>query len=589
MSIDERVKNTPQCDWPVVDSERSGAGKFLALYGGEHIAATEFVIGAALAQYGCSASDILIGLLVGNLLATLLFALLCAPIGVRTGLTLYTYLGKVVGVKVQKLYNIIFGIGFAAIAALGISVSATAIRRVLNAPIQHEWYPTSIKFVLIVLVLGAVVVIVAANGFNAVSKFSTKCVPWMICLFALGFVCVLPQVAEATGFGSIRSAGDVYRLLNERIWTGTVPEGAAKLGIGHVIAFAVVCNLAVHLGLNDMSIFRYAKSEKYGYTPAIGMFVGHYFAWISAAVMGATAAALLNTDLMLLDSGEVTFTVLGYAGLLGVVIAGWTTANPTIYRVALSFNNVFSKFTYKQMTYIMGSIITVIACFPAVQRAATVINYCGLLVIGMGAVCVADYIIFPKIGYTRYWNLYKKNDLNWAALVSWGLSIACFALLLIWEPIHQNFWFIPVYLLPIISYTVLAGRMGAGEKYPEQEREQEAYEKALLKYVTENRAEPVKAEKTAMIKGLDCIRYMMLACMFLVGFAFWTGSIDTDTMKAGEAAATALYFVFTIIAFVLEEKQEVKLLNNEEIEYENNDIRLDRASDDGACAQSCAE
>ena len=142
-----------------------------------------------------------------------------------------------------------------------------------------------------------------------------------------------------------------------------MPASGKKLGIIHVIGFAWTCNVVLHLGLNDMSALRYAKSPKYGYISAVGMFVGHYFAWISAGIMGATAAAILNTDLGLLDSGEVTFTVLGYAGLLGVVIAGWTTANPLIYRVTLFYN--------------------------IVQRAADILTYQGILVVGIGAICTA--------------------------------------------------------------------------------------------------------------------------------------------------------------------------------------------------------
>lgn len=69
----DRVKATPHPDWPVADKELSGLGSFIGLYGGEHIAATEFVIGATLVQYGCTASDILIGLLIGNFLAVLCF------------------------------------------------------------------------------------------------------------------------------------------------------------------------------------------------------------------------------------------------------------------------------------------------------------------------------------------------------------------------------------------------------------------------------------------------------------------------------------------------------------------------------------
>ena len=86
----DRVRATPRCDWPVADKEQSGIGSFIGLYGGEHIAATEFVIGATLVQYGCTASDILIGLFIGNLLAVLSFTFFCAKIATDTRLSLYS-------------------------------------------------------------------------------------------------------------------------------------------------------------------------------------------------------------------------------------------------------------------------------------------------------------------------------------------------------------------------------------------------------------------------------------------------------------------------------------------------------------------
>lgn len=558
MDIMQKVKNTPKCDWPVADKELSGAGRFFGLYGGEHIAATEFVIGATLVQYGCTATDILIGLAIGNLLATLSFALLCAPLATDTRLSLYSYLYRVVGKKVQKIYNLIFGIGFGVLGATGICISASAIRRIFDIPIQHEWYPTSIKFVIVVLVLGAVIILIAANGFDGVSKFSESCVPWMIVLFGLGFLCVLPQLAEATGSGQIRSLADAFHLLDTQVWAAQETADGNRLGIIHVAAFAWTCNVALHLGLNDMSVLRYAKTPKYGFISAVGMFIGHYFAWISAGIMGATASVLLNTDLGLLDSGEVSFTVLGYAGLLGVVIAGWTTANPTIYRVALSFNSVFPQFTYKKMTYIVGAVITVLSCFPIVQSADDVLTYLGLMVEGMGAICITEHFIFPKIGYTRYWNLYKKSSLNWAALISWGLSLLFFITMLITRPIHQNFWFIPTFIIAMVSYIILAGLMGAKGDYKAEEKEEMEYEAALQDYVNSQEEEIPKEEKTTSTRILGCLGYVALACMLVTGCVFWTGAISAELLKTLETGFTAAYFVFVIIKTYLERSVKIR-------------------------------
>jgi len=35
--------------------------------------------------------------------------------------------------------------------------------------------------------------------------------------------------------------------------------GQEKLGFWHILFFAWFCNLAMHIGLSDMAVFRYAK------------------------------------------------------------------------------------------------------------------------------------------------------------------------------------------------------------------------------------------------------------------------------------------------------------------------------------------
>lgn len=350
--------------------------------------------------------------------------------------------------------------------------------------------------------------------------------------------------------------GDVFELLNHYVWPKQAVGTGESLGIIHVAAFAWTVNVALHLGLNDMSVLRYAKSSKYGYISAVGMFVGHYFAWIGAGIMGATASMLLDTDLALLDSGEVTFSVLGYAGLLGVMIAGWTTANPTIYRVTLSFNAIFKKLDYKKMTYITGSIITLAACFPCIQRASDVLTYLGLLVAGMGAVCIAEHLVFPKIGYTRYWNLYRGNDINWAALLAWGLSLIFFVVMLITNPIHQNFWFIPTFLIAFVSYIILAGSMGAKEKYPDKEQEELEYEKKLQEYVNCQPLETEQKTSPRASKILTNISYAILGCMLGGGVFYGMGYLSVEIMKNGEFVFTLLYFTCSIMAFAIERRGE---------------------------------
>ena len=74
---------------PVTENKLHGVGKFVGMYAGEHVAGTEFIIGPLFVAHGVTAPDLFLGLLIGNVLAVLSWAFLCAPIAVRTRLTLY--------------------------------------------------------------------------------------------------------------------------------------------------------------------------------------------------------------------------------------------------------------------------------------------------------------------------------------------------------------------------------------------------------------------------------------------------------------------------------------------------------------------
>ena len=69
---------------PVDDANLKPGRYFAGLFAGEHVAGTEFVIGAFFVLHGVALGDLLLGLLVGNLLAVLSWTYICAPIAVRT-------------------------------------------------------------------------------------------------------------------------------------------------------------------------------------------------------------------------------------------------------------------------------------------------------------------------------------------------------------------------------------------------------------------------------------------------------------------------------------------------------------------------
>lgn len=561
-----QAEAVPECDWPVSEKKLSGVGNFLGLYGGEHIAATEFVFGATLVTWGCPASEIFLGLFIGNILAVLTFTFLCATIATSTRLTLYSYLKKILGSYAQKFYSLVWGICSTALAASGICVSATAIREVLGISIQREWYPTSIGFVAIVVVLGIIVTTVAANGFEAVAKFSSTCVPWMIIIFFIGALVALPQLASAMGV-SIHSLGDIWGILNSSVGSGSGMPGAEKIGIGHVICFAWLTNLAWHAGLNDMGLFRFAKNYKFGFISAIGMFVGHFFAWIMVAIMGAAAAAMLNTSLTLLDPGAVTNTVFGMTGICAVIVAGWTTANPTIYRAALSINSLLPKCTRKQVTYMIGGLMTLAACFPAMTDIGSVVQILGWSVVGVGAICITEHYLFPKIGYTRFWSLYKEMNINWAAVITWAVSVIFVFAMLQTGALHRNFIFIPEYLISVVCYVVLAGVFGAKGDYAKEQAEEEKLQKDLKELADRNAEEEIKENESIEIKNaglanvLRSVSFAALAGILIVAFMGFTGAMTIAVFKTAAFIFTIIYFLLNGTATYIKFKNEASVLS----------------------------
>ena len=280
---------------PVANNKLHGWKHFAGLYAGEHVAATEFVIGATFVALGAATKDILLGLLIGNLLAMCSWWLLTAPIAVETRLSLYNYLNKIAGNSMTKLYNWANVAIFSVISAAMITVSSTAVRFLFNIPAQLNWYPSSFWFVLIVIAMGSIVVLVAMYGFSTVADFSKVCAPWLFVIFIAGSFNLFPGLSfHVLGDTAITNWSDFIAIGDSSIWTGFTGSGEKGIGLLEVIGFAWAANSITHFGLIDMAIFRFAKRKRYGLLSGVGMFFGHYIAWISAGIMGAGAAIICN-------------------------------------------------------------------------------------------------------------------------------------------------------------------------------------------------------------------------------------------------------------------------------------------------------
>ena len=522
---------------PVAATGLEGSLYFAGLYAGEHVAATEFVIGASFVSWGASTADVLLGLLLGNLLAVLSWGLVCAPIAVKTRLTLYWYARRIIGARLTSVYNVLNALLFAILAGAMITVSASAVRLLFDIPPQTHWYPNDIRFVFVVLFVGAVVVSIAIWGFDRLAWFSTVCSPWLLLMFVVGALATLPALAASVpDVGRIESWTDFLRVADERIWTGVPPAGAEPLSFWHLAMFAWVCNISMSLGLADMAILRYARRSAYGFHSFWGMFLGHYVAWICAGIMGAAAALAAQQPLHTLDSGAVGFYSLGIAGALAVVIAGWTTSNPTIYRAGLALQAVTPDWPRWKVTLALGGATTLVACFPFVfTRLLDFVGVYGMLLAPVGGIVVAEHVWIRGNETIPETSVRETNS---AATIAWAVSVGLALLLWLSDSVHLFFLGVPAWLLAGVLYVALS-RAGSSDAAEPTELSPVAQPTAIAGDASTASPRPRVAGLTAAFAWSGCL-----------ALAWWVAASPAggwearfESYRAPLLALTAIYFV----------------------------------------------
>jgi len=425
----------------VPDRALKGPKSFWGMYAGEHTAGTEFMIGPLFVAYGVGAGDLILGLLLGNLAAVLTWRFLTTPISIRTRYTLYHKLEKICGRGLVSVYNLSNGLLFCFLAGAMVTVSATAVGVPfpdVKMPGFDDMMPTGFAWSSVVVVIGVAMTLVAVRGYAFVARVANYAAPWLFLIFVACALVTLPKLDS--------------RALND-IWTG-IPQGDnPKIGFWGVFFFAWFCNAAMHLGMSDMSVLRYAKKPSCGWAPAAGMYLGHCIAWICASLLfayqiqkhGAAATPA---------PGPMVFEAVGWAGLVCVVIAGWTTANPTIYRAGLAFQGIVPKSSRTVTTIIAGTICTIAGLFPAfAMKLLDFVGIYGMVLAPVGAIIVVDVFLADKLGIARDPAERFGIVFNPAALLAWVL------------PAAAGFWAFKHYAMPLPTYATLPVWIGSGVLY----------------------------------------------------------------------------------------------------------------------------
>ena len=443
----------------VPENKLKGWLSFLGMYAGEHAAGTEFIIGPLFLTTGVSAFDLIVGLLFGNLMAVLSWRFLTAEIAVKNRLTLYFQLEKITGKKLVTVYNLANGVLFCFLAGSMITVSATAVGIPfgMEMPKLTDTMPNGTMWIVIVILIGLVISLIAAKGFNIVSKAAN----WMSPLIVAGFFIAGIVALNQLGVGSF---SDFWNIWGE----GSDPfPGQVKYTFWHVFFWSWFANAAMHIGMSDLSVFRFAKKPSSGWTTAAGMYVGHYMAWISAALLYAVyiqspeAQALLSSgQAPAVAPGPLAYNAIGVFGILVVLLAGWTTANPTIYRAGLAFQAILPKASTFWVTIIAGTIATVAGIFPAfAMKLLDFVALYGFVLAPIGAVIVFEHFFAKRAGIEINYAEKAGINFNFAVLIAWALSFGIFYYISVKEGVFLSFVTLPAWITCGVLYLVLSKRL----------------------------------------------------------------------------------------------------------------------------------
>jgi len=433
-----------------------GWKSFLGMYAGEHAAGTEFMIGPLFLTAGVSAFDLLVGLLLGNFMAVLCWRYLTAEIAVKNRLTLYYQLEKICGPKLVVFYNVANGVLFCFLAGAMITVSATAVGVPLqmDMPKLTDTLPNGPMWIMTVIIIGIIITLIAARGYDSVSKAANWMSPWIVLAFlACGFV-ALQQLG-------VKSISDFIAIWGE----GTDPfPGQIKYTFWHVFLWSWFCNAAMHIGMSDLTVFRYAKKASSGWTTAAGMYVGHYIAWIAACLLYAAylqtpeaLAFINNNEAPPVAPGPLAYNAIGFLGIIAVILAGWTTANPTIYRAGLAFQSIFPKLSTFWVTVIAGMLATISGLFPAfAMKLLGFVALYGFILAPVGAVIVFEHFGAERIGIRKNYAEWAGIPFNHAVFLAWGLSFGFFYFISSYWGIFLSFLTLPAWIMCGVLYLVIS-------------------------------------------------------------------------------------------------------------------------------------
>ena len=140
-----------------------------------------------------------------------------------------------------------------------------------------------------------------------------------------------------------------------------------------------------------------------------------------------------------------------------MVLAGWTTANPTIYRAGLAFQAVLPKTSTFWVTIIAGAVATIAGLFPAfAMKLLDFVALYGFILAPVGAVIVFEHFFAEKMGVITNYAEKSNISFNRAVLFAWAISFGLFYFISLQFDVFLSFVTLPAWLLCGVLFLVIS-------------------------------------------------------------------------------------------------------------------------------------
>lgn len=139
------------------------------------------------------------------------------------------------------------------------------------------------------------------------------------------------------------------------------------------------------------------------------------------------------------------------------MLAGWTTANPTIYRAGLAFQAIIPKASTFWVTILAGTIATIAGLFPAfAMKLLGFVALYGFILAPVGAVIVFEHFFAERFGIKKNYAEVAGIKINNAVLFAWAISFGLFYFISVQFEVFLSFVTLPAWLLSGVLFLVFS-------------------------------------------------------------------------------------------------------------------------------------